>query len=1286
MSSLTSSAIIVGPAMSIFFQAPEELIRLWNSLSLRILWVLFALLSSSWATAQSVSTDPGVMMSATELSPSQGSQTGFQRMDSSSTGVRFVNQLSELLMIRNINLLNGSGLSVGDFDQDGLLDLFFSGLQAPNKLYRNLGEWRFEDVTERAGVANPRSLSTGAAFVDLDADGWPDLVSCAMGGPNSIFMNQRNGTFKDVGTAAGITSRLGATSMAFADIDQDGDLDYYQSYYGVTSILKSGGALNIVYRNGKPVVRGRHSDRIRFIKGFMMELGEPDQLFINDGDGGFEAVEWTQGRFLDWKGAPISEEPWDQGLSVRFSDLNQDGLQDIYVCNDAFTPDRVWLNMGNGIFKEPNPKAFRKSSYFSMGMDVADVDLDQRDDLLVVDMLSRERELYIGQQSMRPPQERKFGEQSSHPQHRRNTFFWNRGDGTYAEIAWFAGLAGTEWSWSPIFMDVDLDGDKDLLVSNGFPHDVDDIDTQNKIESLGKLSVRDSQKTLLLYPALDTPNRAYRNEGQARFVEVGQLWGFDSKSVSNGMVTADLDGDGDLDLALNCFNGEAELYQNLSPAPRVQIKLIQMNSKNRDAIGARIRLMAGDLVQSQEVIAGGRYMSGEAPEQTFAFPDTSISREGALEVNWPDGFVTRHAGIRSGMRYFITRDVDISASAGAENSRRRVKSNDQSWFIEADSLIEFQHHEVPENDFSMQPMLLARQSQDGPGIGVFDWNGDGLDDVLAPSGQGGISNLFLSQDGDSFKSQADPKQMSSDGIGVVAWKMKESGMTQGLISLSHTTALNRSHSGLDSSRLDSPEAFLGILNSGTEIQWPKRVAHSLGALAVADFNQDGELDLFAGGRPVPGRFPEYSESWFYFSNGQGSGEWLAWSELMHPTSGTDFPRISSAIFSDVDQDGQVELIVAEEWGRLRILKFSKKIAGKSQLKEIAGSSELAELTGCWGGIASADLDNDGDLDLVVGNMGWNTRREKLSSGRELRLYFGDADRNGALENWEVYYDSKIEKYVPFENWEDVLEALPAWKPRFDSHKSYSLVSAEELFDHPSSRAYRHLSVNTLGVKVLWNEGENRWTVKDLPGMAQWAPVFGVTLADWNGDGAIDIFLAQNFFALPESEAGMDAGTGLVLQNLGSREWRPMLPGESGISILGEQRGSATGDLNGDGRPDLVVAQNAAKLKVYLNQQGSPGLRVRIHGGKSNPWGVGHRVRFQYSNGWGPMQEVQFGSGYASQNSGYLTFRNPGPDSPFYAGPVTGLEWSQPGGSKRLVPMSEGTFNQRIKSGGILELK
>lgn len=1218
-------------------------------------------------------------------------RVGFRRIRSDQSGVGFVNRLSDVLMIRNINLLNGSGLALGDFDRDGLVDIFLSGLQSPNALYRNLGSWRFEDVTSKAGVGNPRSLSTGATFVDVNADGWLDLMTCAMGGPNALFINQRDGTFSDTGQASGVQSSLGATSMAFADVDQDGDLDYYQCYYGVTSVLKTGGALNIIYRNGQPVVRGRHADRIRFVDGFMMELGEPDQLMLNDGTGRFSPVSWTEGRFLDSDGRAIQEAPWDQGLSVRFTDFNQDGLPDIYVCNDGFTPDRIWMNQGGGIFQEPDPFSIRKSSYFSMGMDVADIDLDQQDDFLVVDMLSRDRRLFITQQSMTPPQARKNGVDPSRSQHRRNMLYRNRGDGTYAETAWFSGVAGSEWSWSPIFIDVDLDGYKDLLVSNGFPHDVDDKDVQEKIQSLGKLPVRESQKTLLLFPPLATPNKAFRNQGDGTFQEIGKSWGFDSVSVGNGMVSGDLDGDGDLDLAINCFNSEVEIYENLASAPRVTVQLAQPGSLNPDAVGARVELVVGGYTQAQEIIAGGRYMSGEVGSQTFAFPSKwqkAIETQNAtIIVRWPDGETSRHEGVRPGLAYRITKEfkANFPASHSDLSHLQPTESDSSSWFASADSWIPFEHQEDLFDDFGIQPMLLGKRSQDGPGVALFDWNQDGNDDAWIPNGSGGSPGIFLGR----LNQEMNPVNLQGeslpyDGLSVCPWPLA-GGSTQMIFTLdssqTQTTSpqKNTSKSGDQNANLLQ---MLGSFSNEHGMTLPESGGMPAGVLAAGDWNGDGSLDLFVGGRPVLKQYPQYSESKIFLSQGSSGGSWMSWSEIKGSSSAVQNLRPKGAVFTDIDQDRRPELIVAEDWGGVRVFSWSEG------LKEITSRVGLESVTGMWTGIASGDLDGDGDMDLVAGNLGWNTRRERIGKGEELQLYYGDDNQNGVFENFEVYRDDATGIYYPFENLSDALRSLPTWKSRFKSHVEYALTPANKVFDPQKTSSYKRLSIKTLDVSVFWNDS-GRFVREALPVRAQWAPVTGVTLADWDGDGDLDLFLAQNFFGTPESEAVHDAGTGLILNNLGNREWKTLAPNESGLRMYGEQRGAATADLNADGRPDLVVAQNAAGLKVYLNRVGVPGLRVKLPSTPENVWGVGIRARLKFKRGYGLAQEVQFGSGYGSQNSGYLIFHQPtllNKELGAGLGEIEGLELEYPDAKKKLIPINEEQWALRVGAGKIWRLE
>ncbi len=683
-----------------------------------------------------------------------GGRSGFALMPGEITGIRFTNSLPDSRAMLNQNLLNGSGVALGDYDGDGLCDIYLCDLGGTNALYRNLGGWKFQDVTRDAGVACPNQNSTGAVFADINGDGWLDLLVSSMGGPNACFLNDGHGHFTNVTPGAGLVSRLGSTSMALADIDGNGTLDVYVANYGLTSIIRSGGALNVTTENGKPVVRGRYAQRIKIIDGMMYELGEPDVLYLNDGKGKFTPMSWTDGSFVGEDGKPLAAAPWDQGLSVVFRDINQDGYPDIYVCNDAFTPDRCWINDGHGKFRALSALALRQTSYFSMGMDFADLDRDGYDDFLIVDMQSRQHRLLLTQKGNMHPQPRIPGDITTRFQIRRNTLFHGRGDGTFAEIADFSGVASSEWSWSCVFLDVDLDGWEDILVANGFHHNVDDVDTKERINKMGKLTMDESRRTMLLFPPLDTPNLAFRNQRDLTFRETGKEWGFDSKQVSNGMALADLDNDGDLDVVVNCLNGAALIYRNESAAPRIGVRL-SGQPPNTQGIGSRIKVYGGPVTQSQEVICGGRYMSGDDPLRVFA---AGISTNLTIEVNW-----------RSGKRSFLpdcppNRIYEIDEAAAeansklkAQNSRESPSSSDppstispQPIFEDVSQLLSHQHHEEPFDDFLRQPLLPHRLSQLGPGAAWFDLNADGREELILGSGQGGRLAIFRNDPQNGF--------------------------------------------------------------------------------------------------------------------------------------------------------------------------------------------------------------------------------------------------------------------------------------------------------------------------------------------------------------------------------------------------------------------------------------------------------------------------------------------------------------------------------------------------------
>ena len=499
------------------------------------------------------------------LTVSTNSQVGFTSLPADLTGIGFVNRLAKERYTTNQIYLNGSGVAAGDYDGDGLCDLFFCGLDSENKLYRNLGDWKFQDVTAKARVRGLHFTSTGASFADVNGDGRLDLISNTVGRGTWVLLNDGQGSFR---ATRPLNLNGGGMSMALADVDQDGDLDLYVTNYRTITIRDQpgiklrgsdvNGKPQVVSVNGMSLKAARSVGRFELkANGKILEHGQADRLYLNDGSGKYTPVSFTAGAFLDEDGQRLAKPPYDWGLSAMFRDMNRDGRPDLYVCNDFESPDRIWINQGGGIFKAIDRLAIRKSSHFSMGIDFADLNRDGHDDFIVVDMLSRQHVLRHTQLSNRKPPELHFGVYNDRPQYSYNTVYLNNGDGTYAEIGFHTNLAATEWSWSPVFMDVDLDGYDDFLVTTGHPLDMQDMDVSNKGEQLKqqrKHSPRELLEMRFMFKPLVLRNLAFRNQGNLRFTEKSADWGFDHAGISHGMALADLDNDGDMDIAVNNFN------------------------------------------------------------------------------------------------------------------------------------------------------------------------------------------------------------------------------------------------------------------------------------------------------------------------------------------------------------------------------------------------------------------------------------------------------------------------------------------------------------------------------------------------------------------------------------------------------------------------------------------------------------------------------------------------------------------------------------------------------------
>ena len=1134
-----------------------------------------------------------------ELSP-VGSATdhGFDSIPSNHSGVTFTNDLSLPRLSTNVNLMNGSGVGLGDFDNDGLCDIYLCNLEGPNKLYRNLGGFRFKDVTESAGVACGNMLSTGAVFADLNGDGWSELIVTSMGGPNAFFVNQGNGRFANETEKAGLSSRFGSSSIAVSDTDGDGDLDLYIANFGATSILRTGGRVAVGVRNGKQVVRGRYAKRIKIIDGVMYEFGEPDYFYLNRGDGTFEKQSWTGGLFRDQDGNPFKEAPLDQGLSVMMRDMNQDGHPDIYVCNDAFTPDRFYLNDGTGKFQEISSMALRQTCYFSMGVDFADYDRDGLDDFFVVDMLSRKHEYVMTQQSSIVRSPRRIGSHTKRDQIRRNTFYKARGDGTYVEMANYLGLAATEWTWSVAFMDVDLDGWEDVLVTNGFPFNVDDQDTREAIAAMGRLSVSQSRRTISKYPPLNTPNVAMKNPGNGPFQDMGDAWGFNDKRVSNGMALADLDNDGDQDVVINAFNSEALVYRNKTAAGRVAVRLRGAGG-NTQGIGARVRFLGGPVAQEQEIVGGGRYVGGDDPIRVFA---ADPKRDpGSIQVTWRSGKVSRIPDVRAN-RYY-----EISESS-AEDAVGELASEPakESWFAEDSQSLSHQHHELAVPSMETQPLLWKSLSRYGPSAAWFDTDGDQRDELVVGAARGGKPVVFRWENDRFVESEIPLKPATSDysmvlGVSVQSGKyllLARSGYESK--SEHHLTVL-RCH----------PDGRFELVQEG--------IQEGVGALAVADVDLDGQLDLFLGGRPIMRRYPESTPSRLIYN----LDDWIQGDDT-RVTNLENAGLVHGAVFSDLDQDGTPELILACEWGPVRVYGFKSQVP-----KELTEQWNLGEVRGWWHGVSTGDFNRDGLPDIVASNWGLNDRYSDYLETQDLQLSYGEFGSTGSVGLIESYFDSETGSRVPVRDRIWIKELFPNIASRFPTHVEYGRADLESILKGQEQNT-RVKGVNTLSAALFQNQG-GAFQRKEMPLEAQLAPSFAPVISDFNGDGFEDVFLSQNFFALHNKIPRQDAGRGQLLQ--GSESGLAAVSGaESGIKVYGEQRSAAVADYNQDGRVDLLLTQNGGRTLLFMNQRSQPGVRVRFIGSENNPDAIGTSYRVVYEGELGPLREIQAGMGYWSQNS------------------------------------------------------
>jgi enediyne biosynthesis protein E4 len=1154
-----------------------------------------------------------------ELSVAPGQKAGFTILEPAQTGITFTNELDEWSSAANRVLLNGAGLAVGDYDGDGLPDIYFCSLVGANALYRNLGNWRFEDVTEGAGVAMAGQVSRGAVFADVNGDGHLDLLVSTLATGVVCFLNDGKGGFADATLTANTRSPFGSTTMTLADVDGNGTLDLYVANYRGEDI-RDRGQVDLQMVKGQLTVPPKLRHRLLVVGGRVLEYGEPDVLLLNDGRGRFTPVSWTDGAFLDEDGQKLTELLLDWGLTASFRDITGNGFPDLYVCNDYWTPDRIWINDGKGRFRAINRLAIRHTSSSSMGVDFADIDRDGHVDFIVTDMLSRDPRMRKRQMPAMWPVPNPVSSIEFRPRIIQNTLMRSRGDGTFEEIANFSGVAASDWTWQPLFIDVDLDGYPDLLVTAGHSRDVQDMDANRIIQGRqqsrrGLTNAIERQRVftqelmvhMRLYPKLEMPIFAFRNNGQLRFEETTDMWGTSQRGVHHCMALGDFDNDGDLDLIVNNLHDGPGIYRNDSSAARVAVRLKGL-PPNTQGVGSKITLLRGAVPsQTEEITSGGKYMSGSEALAVFAAGESLTKM--ALEVRWRSGRVSLVDGVAANRIYEIEEPaaVEPGVPQGPEIKQQQL-------FEDASFLLGHQHQEAEFNDFARQSLLPRRLSNLGPGVAWFDLDGDGWDDLIVGSGRGGQLSVFLSDQKGGFKALNEPpfnSPVTRDQTAVLG--MRRAG--------GEAFILAGSANYEDGLATGAAARQFGMSSKRVEESLPGQ-ASSTGAVALADINGDGELELFIAGRVVPGRYPEPASSMLLRWKG---GHWEIDGENTRKLR--NIGMVSGAVWSDLDGDGFPELVLACEWGPIRV--FENK-AG--ELRESTDELGFDKFTGWWSGVTTGDLDGDGRPDIIAANWGLNSEYQP-SAAAPVRIYYGELGGRPALDVIEAIFDPGLGDFVPRQRLDILAPSLPFLLGQFQTAAAFSEASIPTVLG-PKRTGVRFLEANTLASMVFLNRG-GRFQPLELPREAQFAPAFAVNVADFDGDGHDDLFLSQNFFGTEPELGRQDAGRGLLLLGRGTGEFRAMPGQQSGIEIYGEQRGSAVGDFNKDGRVDLVVSQNAAGTRLFLNRNGKPGLRVRIEGGAGNPSGVGAAVRLLYGDKAGPVKEIRAGSGYWSQDSSTL---------------------------------------------------
>jgi hypothetical protein len=1086
----------------------------------------------------------------------------FTLMPAEQTGIAFSNALSENFDYNIYTyeyLYNGCGVAAGDVNGDGLPDLYFSSAFSPNKLYLNLGAFKFADVTEAAGVAAPEGYKTGVAMADVNGDGLMDLYSCRTSKHDDgkktdhLFINKGNRdingmkvpVFEDLSKQMGLDDNSNTNHACFFDMDRDGDLDLFLLNH------------RIGFEDATKIKVTQNED------GSFTRITTPETPFESN-----RLYKNENGKFTDItaKAAMINSA---FGLSVTAADINQDGWMDLYVANDYIEPDYVYINNKNGTFTDRYFEYIRHSSQNSMGADIADINNDGMPDIMVLDMKAedpiRYKELAHVMQLDRYNLLVQYGYGR---QNGRNMLQINTGNNSFTDIAQYGGVANTDWSWAPLLVDFNNDGWRDIYITNGYRKDVTNLDYMNffrdSIERSGGLTPQrfpDINEFLKYIPSKKLSNYFFVNSTSLSFINAGKQAGMDHPSFSNGAAYADLDLDGDMDIIVNNIDDNAFIYRNDIQGKNWLQVSVKGERGNSYGIGTAVDIYTKGKHQYGLLTTNKGFLSTSEPIIHFGLgEDSGID---TLVVRWPDGSYEMLNNIKSNQR--------LTLQKGQGKPFTPVTSTtSKSLFKPVANAISWKHSEDGFNDLKREKLMPYMMSAEGPCISVGDINGDQLEDIFAGNGTGFAASLFTQTVNGKFI-KADIPSFVNDSVyedcGSVMEDFDQDGDLD-LMVISGGNAFNPN----DLEYLTRYYVNQGKSGLQRVAQFPI-IRSNAGAIALVDPDGDGFKDVIIGGRCIPGSFPKAPKS-YYLKNNKGQ---------FQDATANSFPAldglgmITDIEAADINGDGKSEIIIAGDWMPLTVFSFDGK-----QWENKTKAFGLEKTDGWWKDVHIDDIDGDGDMDMLAGNIGLN-HRMKTSPEYPITLVYNDFDGNGSIDPITCYYHQG--KMYPFAGRDAIISQIPRLKKKFLRYSPYASASIDDIFDRDELKESEYLYTYTFQTTYFKNEG-GRFVVAALPYQVQLSPVFDMLVKDFNGDGKKDILMAGNFLYAEPETGEMDAGNGTLLFQQADGSFKFIPNSAHGFWAMNEVR-----ELNfiklADGREGILTGNNRGPMQLHVIENLKP---------------------------------------------------------------------------------------------------